>query len=221
MSGAPDPWRGALVTGAVAAVGSVVLIVVQVVVFVVHPPPATVQAFMDLMTRDPLLGLVSLDLLYSVNNVLVALVYLALAVLLWPHARSAVTVAGLLVVLGMATYLASNPAVEMLLLARRHADADPAAQAALLAAGEVLLASWRGTAFLTYYVLNAVGLLVMALVMLRTRVFSGATGWWALAAGVLMLVPSTFGTVGLLMSVASLVPWCVLCVLVAVRFVRR
>jgi hypothetical protein len=121
----------------------------------------------------------------------------------------------------MATYLASNPAVEMLLLARRHADADPAAQAALLAAGEVLLASWRGTAFLTYYVLNALGLLVMALVMLRTRVFSGATGWWALAAGVLMLVPSTFGTVGLLMSVASLVPWCVLCVLVAVRFVRR
>ena len=172
MSGAPDPWRGVLVTGAVAAVGSVVLILVQVVVFAVHPPPATVEAFLDLMTRDPLLGLVSLDLLYSVNNVLVALVYLALAVLLWPHARSPVTVAGLLVVLGMTTYLASNPAVEMLLLARRHAAADPAGQAALLAAGEVLLASWRGTAFLTYYVLNAVALLVVAVVMLRTRVFS-------------------------------------------------
>jgi hypothetical protein len=83
------------------------------------------------------------------------------------------------------------------------------------------LASWRGTAFLTYYALNAVALVVMAVVMLGTRVFSRATGWWALGAGVLMLVPSTLGTGGLAMSVASLVPWCVLCVLVAVRLVRR
>jgi hypothetical protein len=67
---------------AVVAVGSVVLIVVQVGVFALHPAAGTVEAFLALMTRDPLLGLVSLDLLYSVNNVLVALVHLALAVLL-------------------------------------------------------------------------------------------------------------------------------------------
>ena len=210
-----SPWRGVLLTGAWAAVGSVVLVVVQVVVFALHPPPGTVEEFLALMQASPVLGLVSLDLLYGVNNVLVALVYLALVVLLWPRARSTAAVAGLLVVLGMAAYLASNPAVEMLLLARQHGSADGATQGALLAAGEVLLAGWRGTAFLTYYVLNAVALLLVAGALLRTRVLSRATGWWALAAGLLMVVPSTFGTVGLLMSVLSLLPWCVLCVLVA------
>ncbi|AXH97121.1 hypothetical protein DV701_14230 [Ornithinimicrobium avium] len=206
-----------LLTGAVAALGSVLLIVLQVVVFAVQPPPGTVAGFFELMRADPVLGLVSLDLLYSLNNVLVALIYLALVVVLWGRARSAAAVVGVLVVLGMAAYLASNPAVEMLLLARVHGAAPAADRPALQAAGEVLLASWRGTAFLTYYVLNGVALLLAGAALLGTRVLGRAVAWWALAAGVLMLVPSTFGVVGLVMSVASLLPWCVMCVLVAVR----
>ncbi|WP_161965267.1 hypothetical protein [Ornithinimicrobium cerasi] len=210
-------WRGVLLTGAVAALGSVLLTVLQVVVFSVHRPLGTVAEFFELMRVDPVLGLVSLDLLYSLNNVLVALVYLALVVLLWSRARSAAAVAGALVVLGMAAYLASNPAVEMLLLAREHGTAPAADRPALQAAGEVLLASWRGTAFLTYYLLSGVALLLVVAALLRTRVLGRAVAWWALAAGVLMLVPSTFGTVGLVMSIASLLPWWVMCVLVAVR----
>ncbi|NLH71001.1 MAG: hypothetical protein GX454_12640, partial [Brooklawnia sp.] len=149
-----EHWRGVLLTGAGAAVGSVVLIVVQIAVFALHPPSASVDGFFVLMDENPLLGLVSLDLLLSVNNVLVALVYLALVIVLWDRARSTAAIAGLLVVLGMAAYLSSNPAVDMLLLSQQHASAVPADRPALLAAGEVLLASWRGTAFLTYYVLN-------------------------------------------------------------------
>lgn len=211
------PWRGVLLTGAVAALGSVALVLVQVVVFALHPPPATVAGFVDLMTHSPLLGLVSLDVIYSLNNVLVALVYLAFVVLLWQRARSTAAIAGLLVLLGMAAYLSSNPSVEMLLLARAHAAAPIADRPALLAAGEVLLASWRGTAFLTYYILNGVALLLVATALLRTRVLGRAVAWWALVAGVLMIVPSTFGVLGLVMSILSLLPWCVMCVLVARR----
>lgn len=80
-----------------------------------------------------------------------------------------------------------------------------------MAAGEVLLASWRGTAFLTYYVLNGIALLLVAIALLRTKALGRAPGWWALASGVLMLVPSTFGLIGLVMSVLSLLPWCVMC----------
>lgn len=204
-------------TGAASALGSVTLVVLQVVVFAVHPPPGTVAGFFELMVANPVLGLVSLDLLYSLNNVLVALVYLALVVVLWGRARTTAAVAGVLVVLGMAAYLASNPSVEMLLLAREHESAPAVARPALLAAGEVLLASWRGTAFLTYYVLNGLALLLVGLALLRTRILGPAVPWWALVAGLLMLVPSTFGVVGLVMSILSLLPWCVMCVLVAVR----
>lgn len=216
-----EHWRGVLLTGAGAAVGSVVLIVVQIAVFALHPPSASVDGFFVLMDENPLLGLVSLDLLLSVNNVLVALVYLALVIVLWDRARSTAAIAGLLVVLGMAAYLSSNPAVDMLLLSQQHASAVPADRPALLAAGEVLLASWRGTAFLTYYVLNGVALLLVAVALLRTKALGHALGWWALASGVLMLVPSTFGLVGLVMSVLSLLPWCVMCVIAAVRLRAR
>lgn len=85
-----DRWRGLLRVGGWSAVGSVALIVVQVVVFAVWPPPETVPEIFELMLRSPVLGLVSMDLLLLVNNLLVVLIYLALAVVLWAVSRSAV-----------------------------------------------------------------------------------------------------------------------------------
>ena len=120
----------------------------------------------------------------------------------------------------MAAYLASNPAAEMLVLARRYASAEPAARTVLEAAGEALLAQWKGTAFLAYYVLGAAVLLVLAWLLRRSPLFSRATSRWALAAGILMLVPSPFGVAGMAFSLASLVPWTVLCVLAGRRLLR-
>lgn len=214
-------WRGVLRTGAAAAVGSVALIVVQVAVFALHPPPVEITEVLALLQRNPVLGLLSLDVLYVVNNVLVALVYLALGVVLLRRAGSLVLVALTLGLLGMAAYLGGgNPAVELLALAGQHADASPAEQAALLAAGASLLESWRGTAYLTYYLLNAAALLLLAVAMLRTGALGRPVGWWALAAGVLMLVPATFGVVGTVFAVASLLPWSVMCLLAARRLWR-
>lgn len=133
-------WRGLLLTGAGAAVASVALTAVQVVVFATHPPPQTIEGVMQLMQRNPLLGLVSLDIVICVNNVLVALIYLALAAALFQTARSLVTIALGLGMLGIAAYLGSNPAVELLLLSREHARAPSGQRAALLAAGDGLLA---------------------------------------------------------------------------------
>ena len=56
-------------------------------------PPETVPEIFDLMLRSPLLGLVSIDGLYLVNNVMVLLVYRGLAVPLWAASRSAVALA--------------------------------------------------------------------------------------------------------------------------------
>lgn len=213
-------WRGLLLTGAGAAVASVALTAVQVVVFATHPPPQTIEGVMQLMQRNPLLGLVSLDIVICVNNVLVALIYLALAAALFQTARSLVTIALGLGMLGIAAYLGSNPAVELLLLSREHARAPSGQRAALLAAGDGLLTTWRGTAYLSYYFLSAAALILFAVAMLCTDVFSQATGRWALASGLLMTVPSTFGPVGIGFSLLSLVPWCVMCLLVAQRAVQ-
>lgn len=206
-------WRPLARWGGVAALASAGLVVVQVALFVVWPPVHTVSQVYALMDASPALGLIGLDGLYIVNNIAVYVFYLGLATALWHRSRSGVALVLGLGTLQMAAYLASNPAVEMLALAGRHSRADPIERATLLAAGEAVLAGWKGTAFLVYYLLGAAVLLLIARLLAHSGTFSRATAVCALVSGLLMCVPSTFGTIGLVFSLLSLIPWCAFCVL--------
>ena len=210
-------WSGIVRLGQWAAVAGVALIVVQIGIYVAWPPPGTTAELYAELLSDPLRGMLALDLLYIVSNLLAYLLYLALAVVLWRVGRSAVVVALSFGVLGMAAYLASPRPVEMLHLARAYETAGPPERVALLATGDGMLATWMGTAFDVYYVLNLVALLVLAVLMYRSTVFGRATAVWGLVAASLMAVPSNLGTVGLVLALASLVPWAVFALLVAHR----
>jgi hypothetical protein len=213
-------WKGLVVTGAWAALASVALIVIQIGIYVVWPPPTTTVGFFEVLVTNPVRGLLALDLLYIVSNLLAFLVYLALAVALWRVSRSGVVVALAFGVLGMAAYMASPRPLEMLALAQAHSVADRAEQVALVAAGDGMLATWMGTAFDIYYFFNLVTLLIFAVLMYRSAVFTRGTAVWGLVAAGLMAVPSNFGTVGLVFALASLVPWAVFAVLAGTRLLR-
>lgn len=215
-----SPWSGLLVTGAWVALVSVALIVVQVGIYVVWPPPETTVELFEVLLDNPVRGVLALDALYVVSNLLAFLLYLALAVVLWRVSRSAVVVALGFGVLGMAAYMASPRPVEMLTLARAYGEAGPAERVALVATGDGMLATWMGTAFDVYYFFNLVTLLVLAVLMYRSSLFNRATAVWGLVAAALMAVPSNFGTVGLVLAMASLVPWAVFAVLVARRLLE-
>lgn len=210
-------WKGLVVLGAWAALASVVLIVVQIGAYALWPPPETTVEFFEMLVTNPLLGLWSLDGMYIVSNLMAFLVYLGLAVVLWRVSHSAVVVALGFGTLGMAAYMASPRPVEMLSLAHTYFDAGPAQQVALVATGDGMLATWMGTAFDIYYFFNLITLLVFAVLMYRSAVFTRATAIWGLVAAMLMAVPSNFGTVGLVFALASLIPWAVFAVLVARR----
>jgi hypothetical protein len=196
---------------------SVVMIVVQVVIFTLWPPPATTSGLFQVLVDNPLRGLLALDLLYVVSNLLAFLVYLALAVALWPVSRSGVVLAVAFGVLGMAAYMASARFVEMLQLAHSYTESSGVRREALVAVGDGMLATWKGTAFDVYYFLNLGTLLIFALLMYRSDLFSRATAVWGLGAAALMAVPSNFGTAGLVFSLASLLPWAVFAVLTGRR----
>lgn len=217
-----DPrWRGLYRAGGAAALVMVALILVQVTVYVAWPPPAfdgPVLPWFELLQDNRLLGLLSLDLLYLIDSALLAVMYLALYVALRQTSESAMLVGTVLGLVGIAAYYASNTAFEMLYLSNQYAAAATDAQRAVfLAAGQAELAAYRGTAFDAYYVLNDITLLVIAAVMLRSHIFSRVTAYAGLLAGVLMAVPSSAGTVGTYMALASLLPWVVFSVLVARR----
>ncbi len=219
---AVDPrWSGLYRAGAIATLIVVALIPIAIVVFVVSPPPEVLTDWFALFESSWLLGLVNLDLLFMVSNVLLVLVYLALYTALRGDGESAMAIALALGLVGIAAYLASNTGFEMLALSRRYAvAATEAERAMLLGAGQAMLATFTGTAFNAYYVLNAIVLLVIASVMLRGHTFSRLTAYTGLASGVLMVIPASAGMVGVIFSLASLVPWVWFSLLIARRLLQ-
>ena len=67
----------------------------------------------------------------------------------------------------------------MLVLAGAHQRAGTPERVLLEAAGEALLAGWKGTAFLAYYWLGAVVLFVLAWALRRSADFPPSAAWWA------------------------------------------
>ena len=216
-----ERWKGLCSAGAIAAMAMLALMIVQIVVFTVWPPPTSVEGFFALFHESPLLGLLSLDLLYLVDGVLLILIYLALYGALRRAGESSMLIALILGLVGIAAYFASNTAFEMLSLSGQYAAASTDAQrSTLLAAGTVMLETWKGTSFDVYYVLNAIVLFIVSAVMLRNRLFRRTIAYLGFVSGVLMVVPSSAGTLGLYLSLASLAPWAIWLVLAGRRLLQ-
>ncbi len=214
-------WKGLCKAGGVAALTMLVLMIIQIVIYTAWPPPETVEGYFTLFDSNWLLGLLSLDLLYIVDSVLLIFIYLALYVVLRKAGESSMLIALVLGITGIAAYFASNPAFEMLSLSSQYAAATTEAQRAMfLTAGQAMLEMYTGTAFNIYYVLNTINLFIFSAIMLRSKLFSKATAYLGIAAGVLMIVPSSAGTLGLYFSLASLVPWSIWLVLVGRRLLQ-
>ena len=54
--------------------------IAQIAIFIAFPPPVSVQGYFDLFNKNKLLGLLSMDLLYLINNAILVLIYLAIFV---------------------------------------------------------------------------------------------------------------------------------------------
>jgi hypothetical protein len=168
-------WSPLYRTAGVAALITAVLVPVQLAVFMAYPFPDTVAGWFQLLQDNPLAGLVNLDLLLVVDNVLLVVIALALYVALRPTSPSVTTMATGLWLLAIAMFIAANPAVEMLALSDQFAAATSEAQrSAAMAAGQALLAGWEGTAFQVGYVLGQLAGIMIGLVMVKSRHFGRA-----------------------------------------------
>jgi len=91
----------------------------------------------------------------------------------------------------------------------------------ILAAGYVMLAIWQGTAFDISYILAAIATLMVSAVMLfRSKLFSRITAYSGIVASLLMFVPASAGTIGLLFSLFSLGPYAIWLSLVSKRLLQ-
>ncbi|WP_375772532.1 hypothetical protein NR798_17130 [Archangium gephyra] len=211
-------WKPLYRVGAAAAVAVLVLVPFQIAVYVIQPPPGTVLDWFTLFQTHAFIGLVDMDLLLIVDNVLLALMYLALYAALRGASPSLMTTAVALDLMAVTTYFGSNTAFEMLSLSRQYAAATTEAQREVaLAAGQAMVATWQGSAFNVSYVLGAIAILLTATAMLRSQVFGRAAAYVGLVFGVLSLVPASAGRLGIILSLLSLVPMCLWLILIARR----
>jgi hypothetical protein len=213
-----DGFRPMYRLGAWAALLTCALVPVQGVIFALHPPPTTVLGHFESLQEHALLGLLNLDLLYLVTMLLPVVVNVAVYGALRRISPGWMLLALVLTLLSTAIYFGSGAAFEMLSLSGRYAAATrDEERRVLLAAGEAVLARYQGTAYDVSYVLGCFPMVMVAVVMLRSSIFSRATAWAGLLTGVMMVLPPTVGLAGMVVAFASLIPLMVWLVLVARR----
>ena len=214
-----NKWKSIFRLGGVACWGMLAIMIIQILIFIIWPPPDSVLDFFNLFSQNWLLGLLSLDFLYLLNNTILILIYLALYFSLNKVNESAMLIAMVVGFVGITLYYASNVSFEMLTLSKEYFNATAELQRnTLIGAGSGLMAIYRGTAFNVYYVLNAITLLILAIVMLKSQIFSKTTAIIGISSGVLMAIPSSAGTIGMIFSLASLVPWAIFIILISRKF---
>jgi hypothetical protein len=216
--GAEGTWPWLYRIAGAAAVISILMIGVAIVVYSFSPPPSTVLGSFAQFRANRLVGLIDLDLPMLIDSVLMIPIFLALYAALRRSHEAFVTLGTTLGLVGIGVYLTSNPCFSMLALSDQYGAATSDAQrAAILAAGQVMLTIWQGTAYDVSYVMGGIAGLILALVMLRSDIFGRATAWVGIVLNALMLVPPTVGPIGLVLSFLSLVPLAIWYVLVARR----
>jgi hypothetical protein len=116
-------WRTLYRTAGAAAAVTAVLIPIQIAVFIAYPYPKSVAGWYMLLQDKPLVGLVDLDLVLVVDNVLLVVIALAIYIALRHISPSVTAMATALWLLAIGMFIASNPAVQMLKLSHRFAAA--------------------------------------------------------------------------------------------------
>ncbi|MBN2841269.1 MAG: DUF4386 family protein [Coriobacteriia bacterium] len=211
--------------GAIAAAATVIVTIVQIILGVVWPPPdfaptaAVAESMLRLVETGPFRAFVTLDGLMVLDYLLLIVVYLALFAALRDREPSLITLGTGLALVAITLYFTANPSITMFVLAEQYSAGMPDATGVVTAAQGVL-ATFEGTAFIVHYIVMGVAGILVSIAMLRGQVFSRATGIAGVAQGAMMLVPVTFGMIGLVFAVGSLVPFIVWFILVARRLGR-
>lgn len=217
----PMKWKLLYRIAGISSIVMLILIPIQIIIFSISFPPESIEAWFELFQNNWFLGLIHLDLLYIIDNVLVAIMYLAFYITLKQKNESLMVIALLFGLLGISAYFASNTAFEMLSISKLYTSAVTEADRNIyIAVGQMLISSWRGTAFNVYYVLNGITLLIISGVMLKSNIYSNRTAIIGLVSGILMTIPSTAGTIGLIFSLLSLIPWMVFTIMVGIKFLK-
>jgi hypothetical protein len=198
--------------GGVSSLLLVAIVIIQLIVFTIAPPPldGTAMDWFTLFQKNPIIGLIHFEFLMIIYVILCIPIALSLYTLLRRVNPSWTAIYLILSLLGVMCFVAARPAFEMLHLSNGYAAAETEVQkTAFLAAGEAKVATFHGTAFYINYILGSLTGLIISWVMLKTTLFSKATAYVRIASSLCdfgLFVP-TIGMFIAIFSMLFLVIW--------------
>ena len=217
-------WHALYRVAAAAALITVVIFLYQIVAYFVWPPPSTVSGHFTLLQAHRWVGLVSLDFLIVVDEVLFIPVCLALYLTLRRVDPSLTLLGTAFCVVSLLCYVIATPALNMLYLSQRHAGATSAAEREqLLAAGQAVLSFWQGTPYQVGYIVGSLGMILVSWVMLSSKSYGKAAGYTGIVANLvafLLYVPK-LGVFLSILSVVGLQVWYVMIARVLWRLAKE
>jgi hypothetical protein len=182
-------WKDLYRIGGVACIIVVALVMLAIIAFFIWPyapGSAPTEDILIALQDDMLGGLVSLDTLLPVIELVTVLPLLALYVALKHVNESYALVALVLGLIAVVFFVVARPLSELVLLSEKYATAtSEVARSQYVAAGEALLALFDGTAWITGTAFIGVSALISSLLMLRSDVFSKTTAY----AGIIASAP--------------------------------
>ena len=213
-------WHALYRIGAYCALITVVVFLFQVAAYFLWPPPETVAGHYALLQSRPVVGLVSLDLLIIVDELLAIPLCLALYMSLRRVNESVVLIATALTGASLLCFLIGTPAFNMLYLSHKFAAATNAVERdGLLAAGQAVLSFWQGTPFQVGYVVGSIDMILIGWVMMRSDAFGKVTGCLGIVSSVVGLgvyIPK----IGVLISIFSVFGMQAWYVMIALKLLR-
>ncbi|MBN2616828.1 MAG: hypothetical protein JXR64_00805 [Spirochaetales bacterium] len=214
-------WKPMYKTSAILTIIMLIIIPIQIIVFVLTPQPQTTLEWIDLFNTNSVLGLIHMDLLYLINNLILVFIYFSVFITLFKTNRNSITVAFTLGTIGLIAYISSNKAVEMYFLSREFLEtSDNIIKSSLIASAKNMLLEWKGTSYVTYYFLGDITLFLISYAMFKSKNFSKITAVWAFISAIFMTIPANFGMIGLIFSLLSLIPWYIFCIYLVIAFLK-
>lgn len=176
----PGPsWRSLYLAGAASALIVAALLLIEMICFIISGPlPITVAGWFALLQSNRLLGLVDLYLLEIIAWALFIPLFLAMYKALKQANESYLIIATAVAFVGIADYIATNAAFNMLYLSDHYAAATTDAQRSLLlSAGQAMLAMSPAAGFNMGLLLVSAAGLIISIVMLQSNIFGKVTAY--------------------------------------------
>ncbi len=184
-------WQDLYRIAGIAAIVSELIILLGFITYFIFPyapgSKSTADIFL-LLQSNPIGGLISLDLFLFIGNLFSIALFLALYVSLKPVNESYALIALAIGLIGVVLLIPSRPLAELYTLSGLYASATTAAaKNQYLASGDSLLTLFNGINWFMNTLLGTLSLLISALLMLKSQVYSKGTAYVGIVTSVITL----------------------------------